>query len=166
MTSTATQNRIAWTTNIEIETDGPRGFVERTARMENIPEPITFGVSPHWREHYGVTDDEFPIRPTTNDVFVAALTSCMLGVFAGALETRGIKVERGDLTSEVKCEMGPMDGKQEWAIRTIHVHYKLSVPEELRDKARRVHGFYEAGCPLSQTLKGGPCVITSELEFV
>jgi uncharacterized OsmC-like protein len=154
--------------HVEIATDGPLGFVERVARIEGVDDEVVFGVSPSWRSHYGVGPDDFPPRATTNDIFVAALGSCLLAVYAGALHARGIELVKGDLTSRVAYDIGPVAGPgAEWIIRTIRVAYSLKLDgDKDRETAQRVLGFYETGCPLSQTLKGSRCTIETSVEFV
>jgi uncharacterized OsmC-like protein len=166
-TSAEPRDGIQGVARVEIATGGPLGVLERVARIDGVDDEILFGVSPAWSSHYGVAEDEFPPHATTNDVFVASLASCLLAVYAGALRARGLSVQKGDLTSRVGYDIGPVPGSgSEWIIRTIHIVYTLNVADDSERKtAIRVLGFYETGCPLSQTLKGSRCEITSAVEF-
>jgi uncharacterized OsmC-like protein len=153
---------------VEIAADGPLGALERVARIDGVDDEFLFGVSPAWRSHYGVGDDDFPPHATTNDVFVASLASCLLAVYAGALHARGITVRKGDLSSRAIYDIGPAaEANTQWIIRSVRIVYTLKLAgERERATATRVLGFYETGCPLSQTLKGSRCQINSEVEFV
>lgn len=171
MTATQTSDHAAGirgTARVEIATEGPQGFIERRARIDGVEDEFLFGVSPAWQSHYGVTADQFPPHATTNDVFIAALGSCLLAVYAGALEARGMTILQGQLRSDVFSDIGPVEGpNSEWIIRSIEIVYYFDATSD-RDRAtaERVLGFYETGCPLSQTLKGSRCVITSRIVFV
>ncbi len=50
-------------------------------------------------------------------------------------------------------------------IERITVSYRLRIPAEQHDEARRVHGFHARGCPVARSLEGGIEVVT-ELELV
>lgn len=50
-------------------------------------------------------------------------------------------------------------------IRRIHVRYRLTIPEEQRETAERVHEMHANACPVYRTLSG--CIdITTELQVV
>lgn len=49
-------------------------------------------------------------------------------------------------------------------IRRIHVKMHLTAPEDAREAAERVHGFYADYCPVYRTLKGS-IQMTTELVF-
>lgn len=49
-------------------------------------------------------------------------------------------------------------------IKRIKVRYGLSVPEDRRAEAERVHGFHARFCPVARSLAGG-IEITTELEL-
>jgi organic hydroperoxide reductase OsmC/OhrA len=50
-------------------------------------------------------------------------------------------------------------------LERITVRYRLSVPGDRREEARRVHGFHARACPVARSLEGGIDVRT-ELELV
>jgi organic hydroperoxide reductase OsmC/OhrA len=50
-------------------------------------------------------------------------------------------------------------------LERIEVRYRLAVPPQSRDEARRVHGFHARFCPVARSLEGGIDVRT-ELELV
>ena len=50
-------------------------------------------------------------------------------------------------------------------LERITVRYRLSVPDDRRDEAERVHGFHARACPVARSLEGGIDVRT-ELELV
>jgi uncharacterized OsmC-like protein len=152
----------------EIASSQPRGYIERRASFEGMVDDYVFGVSPGWREHYQVDEGQFDYHPTTNDAFAMSIVSCLLAVFAGALDARGIAISKGQLTTEAEWEVGPVSGPSSvWIVRRINVTHRLrlSDPKE-QATAVRVLKFYDTGCPLSQTLAGSRCELTSELVFV
>jgi organic hydroperoxide reductase OsmC/OhrA len=71
-------------------------------------------------------------------------------------------VERERYGVEARGEIYERDGVL--VIERIVVHYTLSVPEDKRAEAERVHGFHARGCPVARSLEGGIDVVT-ELEF-
>jgi len=50
-------------------------------------------------------------------------------------------------------------------IQRINVRYRLSLPEDEREVATRVHGFHARSCPVARSLEGG-IEVSTELEFV
>jgi uncharacterized OsmC-like protein len=46
-------------------------------------------------------------------------------------------------------------------IRRIHVTYTLSLDQEDRDLAERVHGFHAAYCPIARTIDDSVAISTS-----
>jgi uncharacterized OsmC-like protein len=50
-------------------------------------------------------------------------------------------------------------------LERITVRYRLPVPPDRRETARRVHGFHAQACPVARSLEGGIDVRT-ELELV
>jgi len=50
-------------------------------------------------------------------------------------------------------------------IKRIHVRYRLSVPDEHRDEAERVHSFHARFCPVARSLEDA-IDITTQLELV
>lgn len=49
-------------------------------------------------------------------------------------------------------------------IKRIHVRYRLTIPEERREEAKRVHSFHARFCPVARSLQGA-IDIRTELEF-
>jgi organic hydroperoxide reductase OsmC/OhrA len=73
-----------------------------------------------------------------------------------------VRLAEGDLTSEVRGEVGVED--KVLVIRRIRVLYRLKIPAAQRDAAQKVHGFHAGFCPVARTLSG--CVeIATELDF-
>jgi uncharacterized OsmC-like protein len=122
-------------------------------------------VRPEFAHHYGVEPEAYPIRPTTNDVFAAAVASCMTGTFVGTLELRGLTLTRKEVDAIAEVDMGQDAELGVHVIRSIRVHFVVRVPEDERPLVTRVHGFYDKACWLSQTLIGSRCAVTSELVF-
>jgi len=83
----------------------------------------------------------------------------MVGTFGGALEARKINASDGRLTAEVRGEVESEDGVL--IIRRIHVDMKLRVPEEARETAERVHGFFAQKCPVFRSLSPGIQITSS-----
>jgi hypothetical protein len=50
-------------------------------------------------------------------------------------------------------------------LERITVRYRLPVPEDRHDDARRVHGVHARACPVARSLEGGIDVRT-ELELI
>ncbi len=150
----------------QIDTQGPMSFVQRTATIEGVPGAVEFGVHGPFCDHYGTQPGQFPEKPTTNEVFSAAVVSCLTGTFAAMLEMRGIALTRDELRVQAEIDMGPpADAPSPWIVRGIAVHYEVAVPEEQRAKVERVHGLHEKQCWLSQTLKGSRCQVSTTLSF-
>ena len=74
----------------------------------------------------------------------------MLGTFGGALEARKIDASAGKLTADVRGEIENEEGVL--VIRRIHVEFTLHAPEDVRETADRVHGFYANKCPVYRSL--------------
>ena len=150
---------------ITIADEGPRAAIERTATLPGQDDTFTFGVHDQFAEHYGVERGQYPSRATTNDVFTTALATCLSGTYALVLEARGVPVTSKEFEAHATAEIGPAETGGGWLVRRVHVVFKLNLPEEYHDTARRVHRFFHRECWLSQTLKGSRCEITSELDF-
>lgn len=150
----------------EIGAEGPMSFVQRTATIEGVPGTVEFGVHGPFREHYGTKPGQFPEQPTTNEVFSAAVVSCLTGTFAAMLEMRGVALTRVELRVQAQVDIGPpADAPSPWIVRGIAVHYEVTVPDGDRAKVERVHGLHEKQCWLSQTLKGSRCEVSTTLSF-
>jgi organic hydroperoxide reductase OsmC/OhrA len=154
------------TTRVAIDTQGPKSWVQRSATIPGLEAPFEFGVHETFHDHYGVQPGQFPERPTTNDMFAASLVACLTGTLAYALEARGITLTRDDLDAEATIDMGPVGDHNTWVVRSIAVHFKVSVPEDQRATVERVHGFFHKDCLISQTLVGSRCEVSSTLELV
>jgi organic hydroperoxide reductase OsmC/OhrA len=50
-------------------------------------------------------------------------------------------------------------------IERITVTYRLSIPDEQREEAERVHGFHARFCPVARSIEGG-IEVRTELELV
>jgi organic hydroperoxide reductase OsmC/OhrA len=150
---------------VTIASEGPTAWIERTVALPGSNEELVFGVRPEFAAHYGVAEDRFPPRPTTNDVFAAAVASCMTGTFVGILESRGVALAADAARATVAVDMGPAEADGVSIVRAIDVTFHVRVPEESRALVERVHGFYDKGCWLSQTLVGSRCKVTSQLRF-
>lgn len=150
---------------VTIASEGPAAWVERSVALPGSNEDFVFGVRPEFSAHYGVTEDQFAPRPTTNDVFAAAVASCMTGTFVGVLESRGVVLAADSARAAVEVDMGPAAASDVAVIRSIHVTFHVRVPAESRALVERVHGFYDKACWLSQTLVGSRCDVTSTLRF-
>ncbi|CAN5424578.1 hypothetical protein BH09ACT10_BH09ACT10_10220 [soil metagenome] len=151
---------------ITVGSAGMPAWVERTATFDGVEGDLTFGVSPKWNDKYFVVDGQFPIRATTNDVFVASVAACMTGVFAYALEVRGILVTPETLVVDVETDMGPADDDGAWIVRSIALTFNVKVEESKRAAAERTLATYDRHCLLSQTLKGGRCELSSAITYM
>lgn len=150
---------------VTIAKKGPAAWVERSVALPGSGDAFVFGVRPEFSAHYGVAEDQFPPRPTTNDVFAAAVAGCMTGTFIGVLESRGVALAADAARATVAVDMGPAEGDGASIVRAIDVTFHVRVSEESRALVERVHGFYDQACWLSQTLVGSRCKVTSELRF-
>ena len=87
----------------------------------------------------------------------------MTGTYGSALAARKI-VADGKLTGEVRGEVEAEDDNV-LVIKRIHVEMVLRAPEDKRETAERVLGFYANECPLYRTTRN--CIeLTSSLTFV
>jgi len=151
--------------DVEISESGPKSFVRRTAKIDGIGDEIEFGTHGPFRKHYGVELGEFPEEQTTNEVFAAALASCMTGSYAAVLGARGIDLTNETLKAEAYVDMGPAADDGLYIIRSVHLYLTATVAEEDRPTAERLHDIYHKECWLSQTLRGSRCEISSTLSF-
>jgi organic hydroperoxide reductase OsmC/OhrA len=150
---------------VEIADEGPRAWVERSVTIPGSAEPYVFGVRPAFAHHYGVESEDYPSRPTTNDVFAAAVASCMTGTFLGTLELRGLTLASKQIDAITEVDMGRDAELGVDVIRAIRMRFVVRVAEDERALVTRVHGFYDKACWLSQTLIGSRCTVESELVF-
>ena len=151
---------------MEIIGPSPGAAFVRSVTVPGLDEPFVFGVHPDFADHYGLEMDRYETRPTTNDMFIAAVGSCLAGVYALALEARGLEITGEQLDADIVGDLGvPAEGGSS-IVRSIDVHLRLTLPEEHHALARRVHGFYHEGCLLTQTLVGSRCTVGSELELL
>ncbi len=86
-----------------------------------------------------------------------------MGTFGGALEARRVNASGGRLVADVHGEVG-LSADGVLIIERIHVVLRLKAPEEARETAERVHGFYAEKCPVYRSLRAA-IAITSELVF-
>lgn len=75
----------------------------------------------------------------------------MYGTLRGALAGRKIAFDRETYTASVEGRIVGI-GKT-IRIRSIHVHYDLSVPAEAREAAERALALHPLGCPAHQSVK-------------
>jgi organic hydroperoxide reductase OsmC/OhrA len=168
MTSTKQQDSTYTTiTKIAVGESGPAAWVERTASMPDVDQPLVFGVRPAMAAKYGVKPDQFPVRSTTTDIMIAAVGACMTGTFLAFLEGRGIEILRENIDAEVIATVGPdsASGSSTPIVQSIHIRYVVDVDPSRHATIERVHQNYDRGCWLSQTLAGSRCSVTSELTF-
>ena len=86
-----------------------------------------------------------------------------MGTYGGALEARQVKASEGKLAADVSGEVEKAeDGVL--VLKRIHVALRLKAPEEARETAERVHGFYADKCPVYRSVKAA-IDVTSELQF-
>ena len=86
-----------------------------------------------------------------------------MGTYGGALEARQVKASEGKLVADVTGEVEKAsDGVL--ILTRIHVVLRLKAPEESRETAERVHGFYADKCPVYRSVKAA-IDVTSELAF-
>jgi uncharacterized OsmC-like protein len=75
----------------------------------------------------------------------------MYGTLRGALAGRKIAVDRDTYKATVEGRIVGI-GKT-IRIRSIHVHYDLSVPAEAREATERALALHPQGCPAHQSVK-------------
>ena len=75
----------------------------------------------------------------------------MYGTLAGALAGRKIAFDRRSFTAEVDGRIGPV-GKT-IRIKSIAVHYRLTVPADACDAAERALAAHPLGCPAHESVK-------------
>jgi uncharacterized OsmC-like protein len=75
----------------------------------------------------------------------------MYGTLRGALAGRKIAFDRDSFKAAVEGRIVGI-GKT-IRIKSIHVHYDLSVPAESRDATERALGVHPQGCPAHQSVK-------------
>jgi uncharacterized OsmC-like protein len=151
---------------IDIGSTAPLAWVERTARIPGSSEPFVFGVRPEFHEHYGLQENQFTSRPTTNDVFVAAVASCLTATFVGTLEARHVALDSSRFHAESRASISSRGRNRAWVVSSIHVHFSVTVTPAERAVVEHVFTFYDKGCWLSQTLEGSQCTVSSEVEYL
>jgi uncharacterized OsmC-like protein len=75
----------------------------------------------------------------------------MYGTLRGALAGRKIAFDRDSYTATVDGRITGV-GKT-IRIRSIHVHYELSIPAEAEEATRRALAVHVEGCPAHQSVK-------------
>jgi len=75
----------------------------------------------------------------------------MYGTLRGALAGRKIAFDRDSFTSTVEGRIAGI-GKT-IHIKSIHVHYELTVPAEAREATERALAAHPQGCPAHQSVK-------------
>jgi uncharacterized OsmC-like protein len=76
----------------------------------------------------------------------------MYGTLRGALAGRKIAFDRDGFTATVAGRIVGV-GKT-IRIRSIHVHYELSVPADSREATERALALHPQGCPAHQSVQG------------
>lgn len=74
-----------------------------------------------------------------------------------------MELAEGDLVSEVRGAVGK--DEKVLIIRRIDVTYRLKLPAEHHELARRVHGFHAGFCPVARSIEGS-IAIGTELELI
>ncbi|MBK91752.1 MAG: hypothetical protein CME27_04780 [Gemmatimonadetes bacterium] len=74
------------------------------------------------------------------------------------MEARGISAGEGELTADVRGEVGKEDGVL--VIRKVHVTYRVRAREEHRETVERVHAMHADRCPVYRTLKNAIDITT------
>ncbi len=69
-----------------------------------------------------------------------------------------MKLGERDLTAEVEGDV--VVEEKVLVIRRIRVSYRLTVPEDKREVAERVHGVHARFCPVARTLEGAVAIET------
>jgi uncharacterized OsmC-like protein len=146
---------------------GDKGFIERSATIPGLDEPLIYGVRAPWHAMYHTDPDEFPPRPTTNDVFIASVGACMAGTFGGMLAARRIALTSENCTVTVHGEIGaPDEGRGGHIVRSIEVVLHMTGVEEVqRAVIDRVCPLVHGECWLSQTLAGSRCAVTMSVVY-
>lgn len=76
----------------------------------------------------------------------------MLGTLNGALEVRQVKLEGDAIRAEVEGVNEVVDGLP--LLRAVHVHYRLRVPRETRERVDRALAKHQEKCPTAASLRG------------
>jgi uncharacterized OsmC-like protein len=76
----------------------------------------------------------------------------MFGTLRGALAGRKIAFDRDRLTASVKGRI--VGHGKTIKIRSIHMHYELSVPADALEATERALMAHPAGCPAHESVKG------------
>jgi organic hydroperoxide reductase OsmC/OhrA len=150
------------TYRVEVAGDPPRSATERAVYTPEVAEPFLMGVRPSYEAAYGAKPGQFAPRATTVDVFVGAVTSCMLGTYALGLEARGIAIAQGELSAEAVSTLATERSGVTFVER-IDIRMTTTMGEEHHAAMRKVARVFEKGCILSQTLAGSRCTVAFEL---
>jgi uncharacterized OsmC-like protein len=124
-------------------------------------DEVIMGAHSEIAAHLGV-DPDHPQRASTLDYVVGATAACLTGTLARALKGRGIAIGPDDHRVEATGDI--YDRDKVLVLERITVRHTLRLPAEHHDVARRVHGFYHRGCPVSRSLAGA-IAIDSELHL-
>ncbi len=150
------------TYRIEVAGEPPRSATERAVYVPEVAEPVMVGVRPSYEAAYGAEPGAFKPNATTVDLFVGAVTSCMLGTFALGLESRGIPVGKGEFSAEATSTLATEKSGVTFVER-IDVRLTTTLAKEHHDTMRKVSRLFEKGCIISQTLAGSRCTVAFEL---
>jgi len=83
----------------------------------------------------------------------------MYGTLRGALAGRKIEYDRESYKASVEGRISGI-GKT-IRIKTIHVHYDVTVPAESREATERALAAHPLGCPAHQSVKGAIAITWS-----
>ncbi len=126
-------------------------YAEGSGNVNGRSRTVTFG-TPGWQgEHYGFAPGTVPEHPGTLDYLVASVGGCLIGTFGGALKARGIDSAGDKLTADALGEV-VVDPDGVLRLRSIHVRYTLSAPEDKRAAAERACAHHAAHCPNARSV--------------
>jgi len=78
----------------------------------------------------------------------------MTGTLAGALEARHIAAYDGSLETGVEGDIEEGDNKV-LLLTTVHIKYKMKIPQGTRAQAGRALALHHARCSVSQSVERG-----------
>ncbi len=120
-------------------------------RFDGFADDVRMGVHGGIADFFGIKPDE-PL-PSTLDYVVAAVSGCLAGTVAGAMEARGISGGPENLETIATGKIEEIDGKM--LLTSISVRYKLKIPKDKRPNMEKALEHHEDRCPVSASIRRG-----------
>jgi uncharacterized OsmC-like protein len=142
--------RLLQTSKVKVEKEPGNSKIKR-ARFEGFPDVVRMGIYGGIAEFFKLQPDQ-PL-PSTLDYIVAAISGCMTGTVAGALEARGISAAPDKLQVEAEGKIEEVDGKM--ILTQVSLRYRLKIPQDKRVSVEKALEHHESFCAVSESIRRG-----------